>query len=349
MFDFIRPFIFNLDPEKAHDLAIKSLKINFLPESLFSVQDEEMLSLNLLGKDIKNPIGLAAGFDKNAEVYNQIFKLGFGFVEVGTVTPKKQSGNAKPRMFRLEEDRALINRLGFNNDGSEIIKKRIENNIPYGLFGINIGPNKDSSNMTKDFFRCAETFFSLGDYITINISSPNTIGLREFQKGDSLRNLLSGINEIREKSFYRKFFLLKISPDLNDSNITEIIDMVLEFKIDGLILTNTTDKNREDLLDKRKNEKGGLSGKPITDLSTKLIRNFYPSLKGRAIIIGVGGVDSGKSAFDKIDAGASAIQLYTGMIYKGPTVVKKIKKELINILKEKNINNIKDAIGSASN
>ena len=158
MFSLLRPFIFNLDPETAHDLAIKSLKFNFFPESLLSVENEEMLKINLFGKEIKNPIGLAAGFDKNAEVYNEIFKLGFGFVEIGTVTPEKQYGNQKPRMFRLEKDHALINRLGFNNDGAEIVKKRIENNIPNSLLGINIGPNKDTTNMIYDFLKCGEIF-----------------------------------------------------------------------------------------------------------------------------------------------------------------------------------------------
>ena len=179
MFSFLRPFIFNLDPEKAHDLAIKSLKYNFLPEKLFYVENEEILKTNLFGKEIKNPIGLAAGFDKSAEVYNEIFKLGFGFVEVGTVTPKQQYGNEKPRVFRLEKDQALINRLGFNNDGSDLIKERIEQNVPNGLLGINIGPNKDTSNMINDFLECAKVFFPLGNYVTINISSPNTKGLRE--------------------------------------------------------------------------------------------------------------------------------------------------------------------------
>ncbi len=190
MFSYIRPIIFNLDPEKAHNLAIKSLKYNFLPENLFNVEDEEILSTNLFGKSIRNPIGLAAGFDKSAEIYNQVFKLGFGFVEVGTVTPEKQYGNQKPRIFRLEKDSALINRLGFNNDGSEVVKKRIENNLPKGLLGINIGPNKDTNDMKKDFLKCAETFFPLGDYITINISSPNTEGLREFHKKRNFKRII---------------------------------------------------------------------------------------------------------------------------------------------------------------
>ena len=349
MFSFLRPFIFSLDPEKAHDLAIKSLKYNFLPGNLFSVANEEILKTTLFGKEIGNPIGLAAGFDKSAEVYNEIFKLGFGFVEVGTVTPRQQYGNEKPRIFRLEKDRALINRLGFNNDGSEVIKKRIENNVPNGLLGINIGPNKDVPDMINDFLECAEIFFPLGDYVTINISSPNTKGLREFHKAEHLKALLSKIDDIRKKSNFNKSFLLKISPDLEDLFIDNIIELVLQNNIDGLILTNTTDQNRENLLDKKKNESGGLSGKPLRDLSTELIKKFYTHLKGKIPIIGVGGVDSGKSAFEKLAAGASAIQLYTGMIYKGPTIVKEIKKELIDIMREKNFKNIKEVVGSNLN
>ena len=350
MFSFLRPFIFNLDPEKAHDLAIKSLKYNFLPESLFSVKDEEILSTNLFGKKIQNPIGLAAGFDKSAEVYNEIFKLGFGFVEVGTITPKQQYGNEKPRVFRLEKDQALINRLGFNNDGSEIVKTRIENNIPSGLLGINIGPNKDTSSMIDDFLSCAETFFPLGDYLTINISSPNTKGLRDFHNPESLKELLSKINNIREKSNFRKSFLLKISPDIEDSYIGSIIELAQQHNIDGFILTNTTDRNRENLLDtKKKNENGGLSGRPIRDLSTMLIKKFYRQLKGKIPIIGVGGIDSGKSVFEKLSSGASAVQLYTSMVYKGPTIVKEIKKELINIMKEKGFKNITEVVGSNQN
>jgi dihydroorotate dehydrogenase len=349
MFSLIRPFIFNLDPEKAHDLAIKSLKYNFLPSNLFSVNEEEMLSTQLFGKEISNPIGLAAGFDKSAEVYNEIFKIGFGFVEVGTVTPKQQLGNEKPRVFRLEKDQALINRLGFNNDGSEIVKRRIESNIPSSLLGINIGPNKDTDDMTEDFIRCAEIFFPIGDYITINISSPNTTGLRNFHREEILKKLFFKINEIRKKSNFKKFFLLKVSPDLENSNIPGIINIILENKIDGVILTNTTDKNRENLQAKNSNEKGGLSGKPIKDISTQFVRRFYKDLKGKVPIIGVGGVDSGESAFEKIAAGASAVQLYTGLIYKGPTIVKEIKKDLIKILKNKGFKSVNEAIGSDLN
>ena len=349
MFSFIRPFIFNIDPEKAHDLAIKYLKYNFLPESMFVVKDEEILNLKLFGKKIKNPIGLAAGFDKSAEVYNEIFKLGFGFVEVGTVTPLKQYGNNKPRVFRLEKDEALINRLGFNNDGSEAVSQRIENNIPNGFLGINIGPNKDTPDMVGDFIKCAKTFFPLGDYVTINISSPNTKGLREFHNKELLHKLLSNINKIRIESNFKKSFLLKISPDIEDSFIDSIIELSLQYQINGLILTNSSDGNRENLIDKNKNETGGLSGKPLRDLSNNLIKKFYKKLNGKLPIIGVGGIDSGKSAFKKISSGASAIQLYTGMIYKGPTIVKEIKKELISELKTKGFKSITEAIGSDVN
>ena len=349
MFSFIRPFIFNLDPETAHNLSIKSLKFNILPSSLFSVPNEEILNTKIFGKEINNPIGLAAGFDKSAEVYNEVFKLGFGFAEIGTVTPKQQYGNEKPRVFRLTKDQALINRLGFNNDGSEVVRKRIENNAPNSLLGINIGPNKDTVDMLDDFLKCAKIFFPLGDYITVNISSPNTPGLRNFHKEDILKKLLSQINEIREKSNFNKFFLLKISPDIDESNMESLVRIILDYKIDGVVLTNTTDKNRGSLIDDKKKETGGLSGRPLRDLSTNFVKKFYKNLNGQIPIIGVGGVDSGESAFEKIAAGATAVQLYTGLVFKGPAIVKEIKKELIEILMSKGFKNVNDAIGSESN
>ena len=345
MFSFLRPFIFNLDPEKAHDLAIKSLKYNFLPKNLFSVENEEILKTKLFGKQIENPIGLAAGFDKSAEVYNEIFKIGFGFVEVGTVTPKQQFGNEKPRIFRLEKDKALINRLGFNNDGSEVVRKRIESNVPNGLLGINIGPNKNTSNMLNDFIECAKVFFPLGNYVTINISSPNTEGLRDFHDQNEVKKLLSGINKIKNEKKINCPVAIKISPDINDNEIGKIVDLVISHKIQGLIVSNTTDSNRDVLSDINKHETGGLSGQPLKEISTNLIKKFYRETKGKIKIIGVGGVDSGESAFEKITAGADAVQLYTGMVYKGPGIVKQIKKDLISILKKENLKNISEAVG----
>ena len=345
MYSIFKPYIFSLDPEIAHDLAIKSLKFNVLPKSIFNVQGEEQLETNLLNERIPNPIGLAAGFDKSAEVYNSLFKLGYGFVEVGTITPKRQLGNSKPRVFRLEKDRALINRLGFNNHGSEIVSKRISDNLPSGFLGINIGPNKDTKNKDEDYFICLSRLSSFAGYITINISSPNTEGLRNFHEEKALEKLLLGVNKIKKDKNIVKPLVLKISPDIKDNEISSIIELILKHKIEGIIVSNTTDSHREKLSDIQKNEKGGLSGQPLKDLSTKLIKKFYRETKGKIQIIGVGGVDSGHTAFEKICAGADAVQLYTGMVYKGPGVVKEMKKELIAILKKEKLKNISEAVG----
>ena len=345
MFSIFKPYIFSLDPEVAHDLAIKSLKFNILPKSIFNVDDEEILETNLLNEKLPNPIGLAAGFDKSAEVYNSLFKLGYGFVEVGTVIPKRQLGNPKPRVFRLEKDQALINRLGFNNHGSEIIFKRISNNYPNGFLGVNIGPNKDTKNKEDDFYLCLKKMSPYAGYITINISSPNTEGLRNFHDQKELEKLLTGINKIKNDSNIAKPIVLKISPDINDSEISKLIELIVKYEISGIIISNTTEIYRENLIDLKKNEKGGLSGQPLRSRSTSLIKKFYKETKRKIQIIGVGGVDSGKAAFEKISSGANAVQLYTGMVYKGPGIVKNIKKELISILKKENLKNVSDAVG----
>ncbi len=348
MFSILRPFLFNLDPETAHDLAIKSLKLNILPSKLFEVENQEILNIEVLGKKFPNPIGLAAGFDKSAEVYNSIFKLGFGFAEVGTVTPISQLGNPKPRIFRLEEDDALINRLGFNNDGIETVKDRIINEGKKGILGINIGPNKDTKDQKNDFSLCLKSFIDIADYITINISSPNTEGLRDFHDKKKLGDLLASLNKIKNNNKSDISLLLKISPDIADDYISEISDIAVKNNISGIILTNTTDGNKDSLINDKKKEKGGLSGTPLRKISTNMIRKFYKKLNGKIPIIGVGGINSGKSAYEKILAGASLLQLYTGLIYKGPLVVRDIKKELIQILKSEGISNIKDIIGKGA-
>jgi|TARA_B110000285_G_scaffold232081_1_gene302310 dihydroorotate dehydrogenase len=345
MFSLLRPYIFGLDPEVAHDLAIKSLKLNLIPKSFFEVEGEEILATELFKKKLKNPIGLAAGFDKSAEVYNSLFKLGFGFVEVGTITPKSQLGNPKPRIFRLEKDKAMINRLGFNNDGAEIVSDRLIENPPEDFLGINIGPNKDAKDKTLDFLECFNKLNNLANYITVNISSPNTEGLRDFHEEKLLSNLLSKLNNLKKIKKIKCPIALKISPDITEKEISNINELVLKFNIDGIILTNTSNQSRENLSDIKKNEVGGLSGLPLQKLSLKFIKNFYKSNKGNLPIIGVGGIDSGQSAFEKIAAGATVVQLYTGMVYKGPGVVKNIKKELIEILKKEKISNIQQAIG----
>ena len=244
MFSVLRPFLFNLDPETAHDLAIKSLKFNLLPSKMFEVEDEEMLNIELLGKKFPNPIGLAAGVDKSAEVYNSLLKLGFGFVEVGTVTPLKQYGNPKPRIFRLEEDRALINRLGFNNDGMEIIKNRIKSEKKTGILGINIGPNKETKNQKNDFCEGLKNFFNLADYITINISSPNTKKLRDFHSEEKLADLLLTLNKIKKEKKTNIPILLKVSPDIDYQSIPKIAEVSLANDVSAIILTNTTNDNR---------------------------------------------------------------------------------------------------------
>ena len=345
MFSILRPFLFNIDPETSHDLAIKSLKFNPLPSKMFEVEDEQMLNIELLGKNFPNPIGLAAGFDKSAEIYNSLLKLGFGFVEVGTVTPLKQYGNPKPRIFRLEEDQALINRLGFNNDGMEVIKDRIRSNGKRGILGVNIGPNKTTKNQKNDFCLGLSNFCDLADYITVNISSPNTEGLRDFHDQKKLTELITTLNKIKKDKKTNIPLLLKISPDINNSHIPEISDIAIKNNISAIILTNTTNNHRDDLISALKKEEGGLSGNPLSQVSTNMIKKFSKELNGKIPIIGVGGVNSGKSAYEKITAGASLLQLYTSFVYRGPSAAKEIKRELIQILKEEGIKNIKEAIG----
>ena len=341
MFSKIRSLIFKLDPETAHDLAIKALKFNPIPKE--KIKNNNLIETEIFGKSIPNPIGIAAGFDKDAEVYNPLFKLGFGFVEVGTVTPVNQYGNPKPRIFRLEEDMALINRLGFNNSGSEKVRSRIISNSPKGLFGINIGPNKDTNNRLEDYLICFRKFYNLADYLTINISSPNTENLRNFHNEDELNELLSLINKILKTTVP---ITVKISPDIQDENINIISDLLLKHNVEAVIISNTTDKNRENLSNINKLEKGGLSGKPLEKRSNELINKFYKILKNKIKIIGVGGVDSGHSAYQKIINGASLVQIYTGMIYQGPSIATKISQELINILEKEGIKNISDVVGS---
>ena len=335
----------NLDPEAAHDLAIKSLKFNPLPSKMFKVEDEQILKTEVFGKIFPNPIGLAAGFDKSAEAYNSLLRIGFGFVEIGTVTPIKQFGNPKPRIFRLTADKALINRLGFNNDGMEIIKKRIKSEGKQGILGVNIGPNKETKNQKNDFCLGLKNFIDIADYITINISSPNTEGLRDFHDKEKLKDLLLTLNKIKKDNKSNIPLLLKVSPDIEDKYIPEIVDVAINNEISAIILTNTTNSNRGNLVTKIKIEKGGLSGEPLQQISTNMIKKFYKQLNGKIPIIGVGGVNSGKSAYEKIMAGASLLQLYTGFVYRGPSTAKDIKKELIQILKTEGVKNITDVVG----
>ncbi len=344
MFNIIRPLIFKFSPEVAHSLAIKALKLNNIPYA--QPKDSHILETSFCDKKLPSPIGVAAGFDKNAEVYNPLFNLGFGFVEVGTITPRPQFGNPKPRVFRLEEDEALINRLGFNNSGSEEISKRIKENNKKGFLGINIGPNKDSKNRIEDYLICFRKFYNLADYITINISSPNTENLRDFHKQEELNSLIDKLKNEKKELNSNIPLAIKVSPDLEDNQINEVSKIIMEQEIGIIIVSNTTDKNRENLKNINKLEKGGLSGKPIAKISNETIFKFYKILKDKTKIIGVGGVSNGQDAFEKITSGATLVQLYTGMVYRGPRIASKISKELIDLLKNKGFKNVSEAIGT---
>ena len=349
MFSNIRSLIFKLDPETAHNLAIKSLKFNFIPNLPDENKNDPLFETKLFGKDIENPIGMAAGFDKNAEVYNSLFKLGFGFVEVGTITPLKQYGNPKPRVFRLVEDEALINRLGFNNLGAENIINKIKKNKKIGILGVNIGPNKDSENRIEDYLKCLKIFHQVADYITINISSPNTENLRKFHNQKQLDNLLKDIKKEKQNLNSKIPIVVKVSPDIIDSEIDEISQVLLGNNVNGIIISNTSDSTRESLTNIQKHQKGGLSGKPIKIKSNILISKFYKLLKGKIKIIGVGGVDSGASAYEKFLAGANYVQLYTGMVYRGPNIVSMIKKELRELLLKDSVKNFSEIVGKKTN
>ena len=346
MFSKIRNLIFKIDPEKAHNLAIQSLKLNLVSNVFDENKNDPIFKTKIFNKEIDNPIGMAAGFDKNAEVYNPLFKLGFGFVEVGTITPLKQYGNSKPRVFRLVEDEALINRLGFNNHGADVVLDRIKSNKKLGLLGINVGPNKDSSNRINDYLIGLKTFHQVADYITINISSPNTENLRNFHEENKLLELLKSITKEKNDLKTKVPIVVKISPDIDENQINLISEILLENEINAIIISNTSELSRDLLSDIQRHQKGGLSGKPIEKKSNILINKFYKLLKGKIKIIGVGGVDSGQAAYDKFLSGADFIQLYTGMVFKGPNVASIIKKDLKELLIRDGVKNFTEIVGN---
>ena len=339
-------YLGKIDPELAHKIAIKLIKNNYLLSSLCLNQTKENIHQKFFNLNFKSPVGLAAGFDKNGEIYNQVNKLGFGFSEIGTITPKPQFGNPKPRVFRLLEDDAIINRLGFPNDGMKIIKKRIESNLPKGICGINIGPNKENALLQEDYLRCFDYFYEVASYIVINISSPNTQDLRLQQKKENISDLIKNIQKRRDEKKTKVPILVKVSPDLDDQEIEELSEIFIQKKVDGIILTNTTINKKESLLSKYKNEVGGLSGKPLRRYSNLIIKKFYKYLRDEILIIGVGGISDGISAYEKIKSGASLVQLYTSLVYQGPFVANKINKDLSNLVKADGFSNISQAIGS---
>ncbi len=333
----IKPFLFLLDPEWVHHTVFKSIKIaNKIPgvssllRTAYVVKDKS-LERKLFGLTFPNPVGLAAGFDKDAKLFQELSHFGFGFVEIGTLTPKPQDGNPKKRMFRLAEDEGLINRMGFNNEGVEAAVKRLKKNRGV-LIGGNIGKNKITSNQeaVNDYIFCFNALFDFVDYFVVNVSSPNTPNLRALQDKEPLTHLLSTLKELNKKKQSPKPILLKIAPDLTEDQLKDIIEIVTSVKIDGVIASNTT-LNRDGLQSSQKNEIGGLSGKPVKDRSTAVIRFLAENNNSAFPIIGVGGIHTPEDAIEKLKAGASLIQLYTGFVYEGPGVVKKINKSLLQL------------------
>ncbi|MCB0452648.1 MAG: quinone-dependent dihydroorotate dehydrogenase [Aequorivita sp.] len=331
----IRPLFFSFDPEKIHHFTFSLIrffhKIGFgsIFRSIYKVENPK-LERELFGLKFPNPVGLAAGFDKDAKLYKELSNFGFGFIEIGTVTPKPQPGNDKPRLFRLKEDSAIINRMGFNNGGVEKAVERLKDNENV-LIGGNIGKNKITPNdeAVNDYIICFEALFDYVDYFVVNVSSPNTPNLRALQEKKPLTDLLQTLQDRNNSKEKRKPILLKIAPDLTDEQLLDIIEIIETTKIDGVIATNTT-ISREGISSENKKEMGGLSGKPLTERATGVIR-FLSEKSNKAFpIIGVGGIHSANDALEKLDAGASLVQLYTGFIYEGPVLIKQINKAILN-------------------
>ena len=330
----IRPFLFLFDPEKVHYFTFSLIrffnKIGFsaIFKSLYEVKDVR-LEREVFGLKFKNPVGLAAGFDKDAKLYQELSNLGFGFIEIGTLTPKGQEGNPKKRLFRLKEDSAIINRMGFNNGGVLEAVERLKRNNGV-LIGGNIGKNKVTPNneAVKDYEICFEALFPHVDYFVVNVSSPNTPNLRELQDKKPLTELLQTLQNMNLAKPKQKPILLKIAPDLTDEQLLDIIDIVNKIKIAGVIATNTT-ISRDGLQSENKSEMGGLSGKPLTSRSTEVIRFLSEKSNKSFPIIGVGGIHTAEDAIEKLEAGASLIQLYTGFIYEGPALIKSINKKIL--------------------
>lgn len=348
-YSLAKPLIFKIDPEKAHGMMISAMKMGAV-KSCGAVSSPK-LEQTLFGLNFKNPVGMSAGFDKNAEVISSTLNLGFGFAEVGTVTPKPQDGNPKPRVFRDPKNNAVINRMGFPNEGLSSFKKNIEayrKTPAAGVVGINIGMNKDQTDPAADYCLLIRELAPMADYLTVNISSPNTPGLRDLQKRDVLMELLSKLMAARAEACPNNppALLVKLAPDLNEAQQEELAQTLLDCNVNGAILSNTTLERPKYLSSNFRAEKGGLSGMPVRDLSTKIIRNFAKLTNRKLPIIGVGGISNGAHAYEKIRAGANLVQLYTGLIYEGPGIANSINKELLNLLERDGFTSISQAVGA---
>ena len=343
LFNLARPLIFALDPERAHSMTIAGLKA--MPAA-FPPEPNPALSSEVAGIQFSNPVGLAPGFDKNAEVPRQMLGLGFGFVEVGTLTPLPQLGNPKPRLFRLVEDKGVVNRLGFNNQGQQAAIARLQRDsgkaLP-GILGINIGANKDSDDRIADYAAGVANMAGYADYLTVNISSPNTPGLRALQDKNALDELLSAVNSAQNGGEVPVF--LKVAPDLEPADIDDIVEVSMKNRIAALIVSNTT-ISRPDLQSHHAQETGGLSGAPLRDLATQRVRDFYKATAGEIPLIGVGGISSADDAWERIKAGASLVQLYSAMVYEGPMLGAKIVSGLERLMQRDGFATIAEAVGS---
>jgi dihydroorotate dehydrogenase len=340
LYPLLRPLVFALDAERAHRLTIAALKA--LPAGRPAAADA-MLSSTVAGLQFPNPVGLAAGFDKDAEVYRQMLGLGFGFAEVGTLTPLPQGGNPKPRLFRLAEDKAVINRLGFNNGGLEAAKARLAG-TRRGLVGVNVGANKDSTDRIADYAEAVREMSPLADYLTVNISSPNTPGLRALQDRGALEELVAAVTEARGAHPAPVF--LKVAPDLEQADIDDIVAVAMG-RLDGLIVSNTT-VTRPPLRSRHAGEAGGLSGAPLKALALALLRDFRSATGGQMPLIAAGGIASGADAFERILAGASLVQLYSALVYEGPGLARRIAAELKALLRREGMSNVSEAVGLAA-
>jgi dihydroorotate dehydrogenase len=345
LYDLAFPLIRCLDPETAHGLVLRALSMGLGPAN--RTPDDPILASRLFGLDFPNPMGMAAGFDKNAEVWRPLLRMGFGFVEIGSVTPRPQAGNPRPRLFRLSEDRAVINRMGFNNDGMEAAARNLAGAHP-GIVGVNIGKNKDTADPVADYVACAGRLGPLADYMVVNVSSPNTPGLRALQDKTQLMAIVDAVSETLAKACPAGAppLLVKIAPDLTGEDCEDIAQLALESPVSGLIVSNTTIERPDSLKSRRREETGGLSGAPLFDRSTQLLSDMYRLTGGKLPLIGVGGISSGRDAYKKIRAGAALFQLYTGFVYQGPLLINRIKGELTSLLREDGFDKMESAIGA---
>ena len=340
MFRLLRPLLFLLDAERAHRLTLAAVGMGM---GKTARPDDPMLSTTVAGLTFPNPVGIAAGFDKNAEVPDDMLRLGFGFAEVGTVTPEPQEGNPRPRIFRLRDDDAVINRLGLNNEGPAAVRDRLaaRHGLP-GQVGVNVGANKDSVDRIRDYATGVRGMGRWASYITVNISSPNTPGLRALQDRAELTRLVSAVIAARGPLLLPLF--VKVAPDLQPEDVADIADVITGSGIDGLIISNTT-LARDGLTSKNADETGGMSGKPLMERSTAILRDFRRATGGKLPLIGVGGISSGADAYAKIRAGASLVQLYTGLVYKGPELINDIKRDLVRLLRRDGFRRVSEAVG----